>query len=114
MQYKITYSGEIISTNKFYSSGHWTMRSAFKNKFVKIFSTLLLEAKVKPFESFDLRLVYNSRHDLDNLSMMCKVFTDSLKGKYVKDDTPKYFKSLHISHDNTLAKNTIDFYIDAN
>lgn len=112
MTYKITYQGEIVSTNKIYSAKHWGARSAAKTKYRDIFSVLLLEAKVKPFSEFKLSLQYKNGMDIDNLSIMAKFFADTLKGKYVEDDTPKYFKSLTISYNENLPKNTIEFLLD--
>jgi hypothetical protein len=111
--YKITYQGEIVSSNAFYSSKHWSFRSAAKNKFKEIFTILLLQARVKKFSEFSLELEYRSKHDVDNVGIMAKFFADTLKDKYVVDDTPKYFKSLKITYNPSLAKNTIQFLIDA-
>jgi hypothetical protein len=112
MTYKISYTGQLVSSNKFYSSGHWAIRSAIKNKWISIYSALCLEAKMKPFKSFDLRVIFNSRHDIDNVGANIKLLADSLKGKYIKDDSPDYFQSMSIKRDKSLPKNTIEFYID--
>ncbi len=115
MIYKIVYNGgknKLVSNNQFYSAGHWAIRSALKNKWVAIYSTLCLEAKMKPFSSFDIRMTYNSNHDCDNVISNLKFFVDSLKGKYIKDDSSDYFKSISVKRDKSLPKNTIEYYID--
>ncbi len=112
MTYKIVYSGKIPSTNTVYASGSWQVRAAEKIKWAKIITTLLLEAKVKPFNNFNLEIKYRTRHDVDNLSILAKYFSDTLKIKYVKDDTSMLFKKLTIEYNEDLPKNTIEFYID--
>lgn len=116
MTYKIVYSGgktgKLVSNNQFYSASHWAIRSALKNKWIGIYTTLCLEAKMKPFSSFDLRIIYNSNHDCDNVISNGKFLVDSLKGRYIKDDSSDYFKSLSVRRDKSLPKNTIEFYID--
>ena len=116
MTYKIVYSGgktgKLVSNNQFYSAGHWAIRSAMKNKWVDIYTTLCIQAKMKPFKSFDLRVAFNSNHDLDNCVANIKFFLDSIKGKWVEDDSSEYFQSMSIRRDKSLPKNTIEFYID--
>ncbi len=113
--YKVVYHGgkqKLVSNNQFYSAGHWAIRSALKNKWVGIYTTLCLEAKLKPFNTFELRVLYNCRLDPDNCVAQAKFFLDSIKGKYVKDDSSIYLKGLSIHRDESLPKNTVEFYID--
>jgi len=112
MTYKIVYTGRLVSSNTFYAGGDWRVRNGIQQKWHKIYSILFLEAKLKPFKSFDLRVLYNSRHDVDNISANVKLCADSLKGKYIKDDSSDYFQSMSIRRDKSLPKNTIEFYID--
>ncbi len=118
MIYKVVYNGgktgKLVSNNQFYSAGHWAIRSALKNKWVKIYSILCLEAKVKPFETFELEMKYNSNHDPDNCVANAKFFLDSIKGVYVEDDSSKFLTGLSIRRDKSLPKNTIEFYIHTN
>jgi hypothetical protein len=109
--YTVTYTGQGISLNMFYAGGHWSERSKVKTKFKNIFTILFLQAKIKPLEQFTISLVYNSRLDPDNVVAMAKVYCDSLKGRYIKDDTKKYYKGLSISPDETLPHNTYVFTI---
>jgi len=118
MTYKIVYSGgktgKLVSNNQFYSAGHWAIRSALKNKWIKIYSTLQAQAGMQPFKSFYLRVLYNSKHDIDNCCANVKFFADAMKGVYVKDDGPEYFKGFSIERNTSLPKNTIEFYVEAN
>lgn len=109
--YKIPYTGDITSANKIWSSGHWKIRSNTKQKFEKIFSILLLEAKLKKLSEFSLVTFYNSRHDVDNLSTLQKILVDSMKGVYIEDDSSKCYKSTHTVFDSSLTKGTIEFHI---
>src|SRR5688500_14087172 len=85
--YIIKYDGDISSANKIWAgSGHWGARSAMKNKYQKIFSILLLEAKVQVMKEASLIVLFNTRHDVCNLSSVTKVFMDTVKGKYLIDD----------------------------
>lgn len=112
MQYTITYTGKLVSNNQFYSAGHWAIRSALKNKWIAIYSTLCSEAKMKPFIAFDLSVIFNARLDIDNATANVKFLVDSLKGKYIKDDTSEFFQSMSVRRDKSLPKNTIEFLID--
>lgn len=109
--YKITYDGEMSSANKVWSSPHWSARSAMKNKYSDIFSILFLQAKIKPIEEMVIVLFYNSRLDVDNTCSGCKVFADSIKGKYIKDDSPRFYKGLFLIYDSDLPKNQYEFQI---
>lgn len=108
--YKITYTGEIASTNKFYASPHWSQRSSAKNKYAKIFSLLLLEAKVAPLKQFSLIVFANTRIDIDN-HIQNKFLIDTMKGKYVVDDSKKFYQMTMTIHDDSLPKNTIEYHI---
>lgn len=112
--YKIIYNGEIISFNKLYSGGHWSKRSGMKNKYHKIFDILLLEAKVKPMKELFLAIFYNTRHDADNIVLTGKFLMDTVKGKYLVDDTSKYYKGIQIIHDSSLPKGTLELHLIGN
>ena len=119
----ITYQGPGVSLNKFYSQGHWGTRSAIKKKYRKIFDTLFAqEEKLIWMDEYALVIMYNSRHDLDNVVGMEKVFVDALKQEtnkdgvvtrygYVKDDSRKYYKAMTILPDPTLPTNTFQFHL---
>jgi hypothetical protein len=121
---RISYQGKGVSLNKFYKQGHWTTRSTLKNQYFEIFDKLFVENKdLTWLNSFYLVIFYNSRHDVDNVTGMSKVFVDALKkgidrktgevvrAGYVEEDNKQYFKGLAIFPDPTLPYNTFDFVI---
>ena len=112
--YKITYEGKAVSWNTLYSQGHWKKRSDLKIKYQKIFTILLLEAKVKPMDDFMIVIFYNNRMDVDNVSVNSKWLADVIKGAYVEDDSNDLYRGLMIFHDPSLPKNTIEFHIIGN
>lgn len=109
--YKIVWDGDMVSTNSLYSQKHWSARSAMKNKFIKIFSTLLLQQKVKPMKEMIIVLFSNSRMDIDNQSTGCKFLADAIKGSYLQDDSNKFYKGLFMVHDSNLPKGTYEYHI---
>jgi hypothetical protein len=112
--YTLSYNGEIISFNQLYSGGHWSKRSAMKSKYRKIFEILLLEAKVKPMSEVFLAVFFNTRHDCDNIVLTGKFLLDTMKGKYIPDDTSKYYKGIQIIHDSSLPRGTLEFHLIGN
>jgi hypothetical protein len=109
--YKIVWDGDMVSTNMLYSQKHWSARSAMKNKYIKIFDTLLLQAKVKPMKEMSIVLFYSGRMDVDNTSTGCKFLADAVKGKYLQDDSSKFYKALFLIHDSSLPKGTYEYHI---
>lgn len=107
-----TYNGEGLSLNKFYSQGHWRTRQSAKQEYKAIFEKILEPAEGKYFfEKFYMVIFYNSRHDVDNVIGMEKVFTDCLKGKIVRGDGKVNYKGIAIFYDKTLPKNTFEFVL---
>jgi hypothetical protein len=109
--YKLSWDGDMISMNQLYSQKHWSARSAMKNKYIKIFSTLLLQAKVKPMKEMSIVLFYASRMDVDNCSCGCKFLADAIKLNYLQDDSNKFYKGLFMVHDSDLKKGTYEYHI---
>lgn len=109
--YKFIYNGEITSANKIWESKHWTTRSGIKNKYSKIFTVLMLEAKFKKINEMSLVIFFKSRHDVDNLFALMKIWADTIKGTYISDDSTKFYKSTHIIYDDSLPKNTVEFHL---
>ena len=101
----------MISLNDFYSGKHWTARHKAKVKYRGIFDILLLEAQVKWMDEYRIDMVYNSRHDADNVITALKFLNDCLKKKYVKEDDPRYFKGFSINIDRAMKTNTFEFTI---
>jgi hypothetical protein len=109
--HKFTYSGEITSANKIWESKHWSVRSGIKNNYSKIFCTLMLEAKFRTVNEMSLIIFFRSRHDVDNLFALLKIWADSIKGTYIPDDSNKFYKSCHVIYDESLDKNTVEFHL---
>lgn len=109
--FKFTYNGEITSANKIWESGHWSIRSGIKNQYAKIFTVLMLEAKFKKIDEMSLVIFYKSRHDVDNLFALMKIWGDTVKKRYIPNDTNRYYKSTHIIYDDSLPKGTIEFHL---
>jgi len=109
--YKIVYEGKMVSLNQLYSQRHWSARSTMKNKYVDIFTILLLEAKVQPMKEMSIILFYAGKMDVDNAVVGCKFLADAIKGKYLLDDSSKFYKGLVMVHDSSLEKNTYEYHI---
>lgn len=111
MLYSIFYDGPLVSNNKFYAGVHWKVRNNIKDKYRLVFTSLLNKKDIEPFEKFSLKMRFNSRHDVDNVVATAKIFIDTLKGKWVPDDTKKHFVALTVEHDASLKLNTTVFDI---
>jgi len=124
MEYTITYEGQGLSWNDIYANSGknaWKIRKSLVDKYKKIFTILLLEAKMSWLEAFDLTIEYNSRHDCDNVGCMGKTLVDAMKQEregdtvirkgWVYDDSKKYFKGFHILVNESLENNTFKFII---
>ena len=109
-EYEIVYQGAVTSLNDTNGQG-WHKRHAATKKFEKIFTILMLEAKFKKIDKFRLDVRYNSAHDCDNIVFISKVMVDSMKGKYIKDDTKKYYRGISITPDESLKYKTFVFKI---
>lgn len=109
---RIRYTGRIPSFNDIYESKHWKIRYSLSEKWHNVFLKLFKKHKIPKIGVFSLLVLYNTRHDVDNLVGVEKFFTDALTiGKYIVNDNQKCFKSLHIIVDKELPKNTVDFII---
>lgn len=121
---KIVYRGKGVSLNQFYSQGHWGTRSALKKKYRKIFDELFIHSRnLRWVDKFSLVVFYNSRHDVDNVTGMEKVFVDALKKEvdkktkevvregYVPEDDKRFYKGMSIFVDDSLPTNTFEFII---
>lgn len=108
--YTIKYSGDKVSTNKFYATPHWSVRSKLKNEYVTIFTILLQKENVKKMSKMSLVVFCNTRLDIDN-HIQNKFLVDSMKGTYLPDDTTKCYLSTHTIHDGSLPKGHIEYHI---
>ena len=59
------------------------------------------------FESYEIHIRYNTRHDVDNVILVSKFLSDTLVAMgMVQDDGNKYYKRLDIRIDKDLPKDT--------
>lgn len=105
-----TYQGDISSANAIWSSPSWHYRKSLKDKYNKLFLECLAEKEFTKFKSFELIAFYHSRHDCDNLCMLHKILVDSIKGVWVENDGPKFYKGTATFFDPSLPKNTVEYH----
>lgn len=99
--------GQPPSLNKFYAGKHWTYRKRLGDDYKKLVKAALAEFDKFTICDFSLSIRYNSRYDCDNSILCSKFVADALVEEgFVADDSPKYYKSLRISYDQTLPKGT--------
>ena len=59
------------------------------------------------FESYEIHIRYNTRHDVDNVILVSKFLSDTLVDRgMVKDGGNKLYKRLDIRVDKDIPKNT--------
>lgn len=109
--FKVVYVGKGVSLNDYYTSGHWSKRANLKNKYKKIFTELLEKSEMEKVDKFSILVRYNSRHDVDNVTGLEKLFVDTLKGTYIKEDDKKFYRGYMVFPDEQLKTNTFEFYI---
>lgn len=109
--WSVSYEGQFVSLNKWYSGSHWSSRNGLKKKYSKIFNNDIDKLDIQWMDEFAIIIEYNSRHDPDNVVGMAKIFVDCLKGRFFKDDTKKYYKTIAICPDLELDNNNITFNI---
>lgn len=111
MTYSITHKGKVLTNNDAISK-HWRTNKKLKDELKSSFYYKIKQAKMKFIETYEFYCFANTRHDLDNLSMTCKIFQDQMKeAGVITDDSPKYCKGFHIIPDKRLNKGTIVFRI---
>ena len=116
-----TYIGKGVSLNEFYSQGHWYKRKQIVQKYHAIFNKMLEESDTPRLSNYVIVVLYNSRHDPDNVVGMEKLFVDALKDddktdelRYITDDNKKIAKGVMIFPDETLKTNTFKFLLFTN
>ena len=120
---EIIYKGKGVSFNAIYSAGTWHTRSSLKNKYKKVFLDLLKENEdIHWMDKYVIDVIYNSRHDPDNVIAMEKVFIDTIKQKvdpdgnieyygFIRDDSKKYCKGIILRPDDNLTYDTFKFVL---
>lgn len=95
------------SLNKLYSGKHWTYRKKAKDDYKKIVIAELEKIDKFNAKAITMDICYNSRYDVDNGILVSKFVADTLKEQcIIEDDSPKYYKKLKITFDQTIPKNT--------
>lgn len=105
------YMGKVVSNNKTYSGMHWAKRNALTDHWHGVFRQLFVAAGLQPMQKFSLSLRFNSRHDVDNLSLLTKWCVDTMKGPYIPDDTKKHYRGISVNADESLPHNCFVFTI---
>lgn len=86
-----------MSLNKVYGGKHWTTRKKDADIIHGLVRMVLAATRPKP-ELFTapvaVTIEYNCRLDIDNCGYMSKLIIDGMKGILIKDDSPKYVRSL--------------------
>lgn len=102
-----------ISMNKLYSGMHWTKRKKIADSWHRKFKDELSKYDAQEYKQLEVVLHVNNRLDIDNCSVIVKLCVDTVKQLgFIKDDTPKYFKSMKIkSNKDDLKYNTGVFYL---
>lgn len=109
--FKLTHEGRIISWNILYSQNHWTKRNALQKDYHKIFTILTKQAKVKKMDEMTILAFYNSKSDVDNVTIMCKWLADVLKESKIEEDDTRFYKGIMVFFDPSLKKNSMEFHI---
>ena len=100
------------SLNQYYAGRHWAIRKKQKDDYKKYCKEKLEEYDAFCCDTYELTIRYNARHDVDNVVLVSKFFSDTLVDMdIVKDDGNKYYKKLTIKIDKELPKNI--FYVKA-
>jgi len=95
------------SLNQYYAGKHWAIRKKQKDEYSKQCKEELDKFDRFTFESYEIHISYNSRHDVDNVILVSKFLSDTLVSLgMVKDDGNKYYKRLNIKIDKDLPKDT--------
>ena len=110
-RYTFTYSGAGLSSNKWYAGIKWAARIALKKTWAAKLAPLIAAAGFQHMERFTAHLRYRSKMDADNTTAMLKLVLDQIKGVWVPEDSPKYFKGFSVSYDDTLPHDTYIFTI---
>lgn len=98
---------DVPSLNKYYAGGHWTVRNKQANKFHAQVKSQLHEKEIPSPHAVRVVCDSHSRLDLDNRILAVKFTLDALKEMgYIKDDSPKFVKEIHIRDDPEMEKNT--------
>jgi hypothetical protein len=107
----LQWADKSISLNKWYSSEHWTKRTAAKKEWKEFFFNLF----PKPLPTIDkyfLTLKYNSRLDPSNAIAMVKLCEDTMQEfKMLQNDNKNFCRGISLIPDETMKGNTYKIII---
>ena len=107
----ILHTGLIISLNE-YKSLSWLKLKKLVDVLKLQLQVLIQRAKLPKLKYIEIRIFFNSRHDIDNVVGTSKVFVDCLRAqRVVPDDTKGFFDYMSIAFDPKMKKKTILFKI---
>lgn len=110
--YEVTYNGKGVSLNDYYSSSHWSNRHRLVKKYKPMLQVMLEKAGVPQMEEYAMVILYNSRHDPDNVVGLEKLVLDTMKKMgLIIDDSKKYYKFMAILPEPEFKQNTFEFNI---
>ena len=106
---QVSYHGKAYSLNQAFQL-HWTKKKERKEQIIRDLTITHTGPKII---TYTVTVSYHSRLDVDNCTAITKLVVDHLrtdKGLLI-DDSPKYFRSLSITFDPELKKNTYNITI---
>lgn len=100
-----------ISSNKYYSGIHWSIRNKIKDLWHYLVKECIDNSKLIKYKNkVSIDFYWNTRYDLDNNAIMRKMIIDSLViNSIIKDDTKKYIVKIS---DNIFEENYIKVVIN--
>lgn len=87
------------SLNAYYAGKHWSVRKKDADFWhALVFEALYRQKSIKPIEMatepVSITCLFHDSLDCSNHAAMVKMIEDALKGVVIKDDSPKYVKSI--------------------
>lgn len=103
-EFEVTYKGKWVSTNDL-RNNNWRKNQSLKKKYREVYAVLMLEKKPPKMDKVKISIRYNSRTDIDNVSM--KYFIDAMKDiDVIPEDNKNHVKELSFKVDETLPNLT--------
>lgn len=114
--FKVSFKGS-LSSNKVYSTPHWTARNRMQKTWHSKFRRACLDAYPdgvgqSKISLFRVDLTCRNRLDIDNNSIMFKMFVDTLRElDWIVEDNTKHFIGMSIEVDKNMEPNTGEFVL---
>ena len=108
---EVKYKGDIPSLNEIWAGITHYERTKMKNNYGFIFLDLLKKSGMRSVNKFYLEVEYNSRHDVDNLAIVNKIFADVIKSKWCEDDSNLHYKGIKVEVNKSLPYRTFVFKV---